>query len=464
MPSEHSVHEPRRGMGVASSFESGGMGVAPGHSLKRNVLYALIGNGVLNVSRFAVIALLAKFAGAEIQGTFTYTSIAWAVPVVLFCGLELRAAFVADAGGEFAFGVYRALRTVGMGVASVLLLGVVLWITRSEARGPLVWMMLAICAGRIVFHQAEIYWGVYQRRERLDLMAWSNALRGLAMLAPFAVLLVWPQLASRGEPRKATPEHLMQVAAWAFSIYVVAWAAIWWFYDRRLVVGHADVDLSWNWSALAKLAKQTLPLGLVFLLINLCETVTQWFVKRAAGSEGWAELGYFGAMRYVTLGATFLMVQVSTAAGNRLANYYQRDMGSFVRLATKLVGMAIALGGTILVATWLFGEWFLRAVYTVRYAEHYREFLILVLAQAVALPAVVFGFATTHMRQFWIQVPVQVSVLTVTAIAGALLVQAENPVRGGAWTMLVRAGTQAVLYFGCVLIGIRWRNRIVASR
>jgi O-antigen/teichoic acid export membrane protein len=436
--------------------------VAAGHSLRRNILYALIGNGVLNLGRFAVVVLLAKFAGEEIQGTFTYTSIAWAIPVVLFCGLEARAAFVADAGGEFAFGVYRALRTMGMGIAAAVLLVVVLWITRAEASVSLIWLMLAICAGRIIFHQAEVYWGVYQRRERLDLMAWSNALRGLTMVAPFAILLIWPQIADRSGSHEAMVERRMQVAAWAFSTYVVAWAAIWWFFDRRLVVGHTDVDLSWSWPAIWKLAKQTLPLGLVLLLINLCETVTQCFVKRAAAGEGWTELGYFGAMRYITLGATFLIVQVSTAAGNRLANYYQRDLRSFVRLAAKLTGVAIALGGAILVATWLFGEWLLRVIYTAEYAAHYTDFLVLVLAQAVMLLAAVFGFATTHMRQFWIQVPVQMGVLGITALAAMALVQPENPVRGGAWTMLVRSSTQAVLYFGCVLIGIRWRDRIIA--
>ncbi len=462
MPSEQNVSDTRSGAVATSNLGPGA--AAAGHSLRRNTLYALLGNGALNLGRFAVVVLLAKFASEEIQGTFTYTSIAWAGPVVLFCGLELRAAFVADAGGEFAFGVYRALRTLGMGVAAVVLLAVVLWTTRAEASFTLIWMMLAICAGRIIFHQAEVCFGVYQRRERLDLMAWSNALRGLTLVAPFAILLIWRRVANRSGSPEAAPEHLMQVAAWAFSFCVVAWAAIWWFLDRRLVIGHADVNLSWDWPAVWKLAKQTLPLGLVLLLINLCETVTQWFVKRAAEGDGWTELGYFGAMRFVTLGATFLIVQVSTAAGNRLANYYQRDLRSFLRLAAKLTGIAAALGGAILVAAWVFGEWFLRVVYTAKYAEHYGEFLILVLAQAVVLLAAVFGFVTTHMRQFWIQVPVQMGVLALTAVAAILLVQPENPVRGGAWTMLVRSGAQAGLYFGCVLIGIRWRPRVIARR
>jgi len=223
------------------------------------------------------------------------------------------------------------------------------------------------------------------------------------------------------------------------------------------------MDMRWNWPAVWKLAKQTFPLGLVFLLINLCDTVTQWSIKRAAGDDGWTELGYFGSMRFITLIAMFLVVQVNTAAGNRLANAYQRDLRAFVRLAAKVIGVALVLGLGFLGAAWFHGEWFLRVIYTPEHARHYPEFLILVSAQAIVLLAAVFGAVTTYMRQFWIQVPVHVSVLAITAVAATLLVQPEDPVRGGAWTELARSATQAVLYLGCVLIGIRWRNRITGA-
>lgn len=446
----------------AADPELPGVFIAPGHSLRRNLVYAILGNGLLNLCRLAVVVILAKFATAEVQGTFVYASVALAAPVVLFCGLELRAAFVADAGGEFGFGIYRALRNLGMLAAGVVLLVVVLTITRHERSFALTAVMLAVCAGRIAFHLAEVYWGVYQRRERLDLLAWSNSLRGLAMLLPFVVLFVLPRLGRAADQPLETPPALV-LAAWAAGSYAVAWGAIWWFFDRRRVVGQADVDLSWNWPAIGRLLQQTLPLGLVFLLINLCETVTHWFVKRAGSGAGWSELGYFGAMRFVTLAATFLIVQVGTAAGNRLANYYQKDYHAFLRLAGKVTGVALAIGLGILVAVWLLGEWFLRVVYTAEYAAHYQGFVILALAQVFALLAAVFGFVTTHMRQFWIQVPVQLLVLGTTAITAGLLIRPEDPVYGGAWTTVVRSGAQAVLYLGCVLIGLRWRDRILAG-
>lgn len=438
--------------------------IAHGHSLRRNVFYALLGNGALHVARFVVLVLLAKLTRREVVGSYSYANIALAAPIVLFFGLELRVAFVADAGGEFAFGVYRKLRAIGMGVSAVVLAAAVLWVTRSAESIALIWLMLAVCADRIALHLAEVDFGLYQRRERLDLLAWSNGLRGLTMLACFAVPLLWVRAADGTSAWTADTARLTQAAAWGASAQVVAWLAIWWLFDRRRVVGRPDVDLSWTWAALGRLARQTLPLGLVFLLINLCETVVQWFVKRAAGGDGWAELGSFGAMRYVTLAATFLIVQVNQAASNRLANYYQQDLRSFLRLALKITAVAVLIGAGMLLATWLLGAWFLRVVYTPEYAAHAREFVILMLAQAIVLLVAVFGSVTTQMRQFWIQVPVQLTVLGVTAGAAALLVQPANPVLGGAWTMLARSLTQVVLYLGCVALGIRWRERILAVR
>ncbi len=463
MSPELPVQDDARGGEANANAIVPGAADSRGNSIKRNIVYAVLGNGLLNLSRLAVLALLAKLVSTEIQGIYTYTMIALAGPVVLFCGLELRAAFVADAGSEFTFGTYRALRTVGMGIAGVVLLAIVLWHTRNDASTPLIWMMLAICAGRIVFSLADIYWGVYQRRERLGLMAWSNALRGVTLLVPFVLLFRWLPAWGVIDLSERDPGRLMQLAAGAISLYVVAWGAICWFFDRRLVIGPGDMDMRWDWREVWKLAKQTFPLGLVFLLINLCETVTQWSIKRASGGDGWAELGYFGSMRFITLVAMFLVIQVNTAAGNRLANAYQRDLRTFVRLAVKVTGVALGLGVAFLGAAWFHGEWFLRTLFTPEHADHYPEFLILVFSQAIVLLAAVFGTVTTYMRQFWIQVPVHITVLAITAISAMLLVGPENPVRGGALTELVRSLSQAVLYLGCVLIGIRWRNRITKS-
>jgi len=421
-------------------------------SLRRNLVYALIGNGLLNLCRVLAVVILAKYASAAIQGTYTYASIALAAPVVLFCGLELRAAYVADAGGEFTFGTYRLLRYLGMAVAAVVLLVVGLWITRHDPDLARARLILAVCAGRVVFGLAEVYWGVYQRRERLDLLAWSNALRGVVLLVPFVALAVLA-------PRCDSPRELLDLVTAAVLAYVLGWAVVWLLFDRRKVRRWGGVDFAWDFAALARLARQTLPLGLIVLLINLCETLTQWYVKHAAGAAAWSELGYFGALRILTLGAMFVVVQLGTAAGNRLATYYQSDLPAFKRLAWRITLVAAAIGLLLVLAAWLFGAPLLRAMYTAAYAEHARALNILVAGQSVALLAAVFGFITTHMRRFWIQVPIHLGVLAATGLAGYVLIGADDPVLGGAWTTFVRNVTQAVLYLACVWWGVVARHR-----
>ena len=289
---------PKRESAAATSVRSG-------YSIRRNVVYAVLGNGVLNLSRLAVLALLAKHASTEIQGIYTYTTIALASPVILFCSFELRSAFVSDTRGEFSFGTYRALRGLGMLVAGLVLVGVVFWQSNGRFDPLLIWMMLAICAGKLAFTQAEVYWGVYQRRERLGLMAVSNALRGVTMLLSFVVLFRWLPGLGLIELSQSDSTQRMRLPAWAISIYVLVWMLICRCFDRRMAFAQGDVDPHWQWSGLWKLAKQTFPLGLVFLLINLCDTVTQWSIKHTAGDAEWKELGYFGAMRFITLVAMF---------------------------------------------------------------------------------------------------------------------------------------------------------------
>ncbi len=421
-------------------------------SLRRNILYAVLGTGLFNLCRLGVVVLLAKFTTVEIVGQFDY-ALAISAPVVLFFGLQLRGAFVADAANQFTFGSYRTLRVVGMAVAGAVLLPIIAWKARSEPSLIFIVILAGVCLGRIVEHVAEIYWGVYQKRERLSLLAWSAVLRGVAMLAPFAVLLPLYHVWSEHDAPAA--DRLADMTAWAVLVYVVGWALVFWLFDRRRVVGRPDVKPSWDWAAVRKLAVQTLPLGLVILLITLCESVPRFVIEGQA--NGKAMLGYFGPLAYVTLAGTLIVNQACVAAGNRVARSYQSDLAAFLRLGTKLTGLALGLGVAMLVAALLFGKWFLRILYTPEYADYFDAFLILVVAQGVLLLAVVFGAMSTYMRLFWIQVPVQVVVLASTTLAAWLLIPGD-PVHGGAWTALVRAATQAGLCALCVLFGILRRR------
>ncbi len=419
----------------------------PHASVRRNLRYALLGNGLLNVCRFGVIGILANFASAQAVGSFYFAAIALSAPIVMFCGLELRAAFMADVQQVYPFGAYRALRQVGMGLAGLVLLAVIGFQALREP-WELALLMALVCGGRVVFQLAEVEWGLMQRHERFDLIARSNAIRGLMMIAPFALLV--PTTYYLAGPEQTTIAVLV-----AGAIYVTGWTGVWYFHDRGYVLAYPEAAPRRDPALLRRLAARAFPMGLVILILALCESVPAWYLERTPAAR--AAVGYYGALKIITLGASFLIVQVGNAAGNRLAITYQSDLAAFTRLAVRLTLVAVALGGGLLAAAYLVGRPFLDLIYPADYAAYYPEFVILVGAQSIFLVGSIFGFVTTHMGRFWVQVPVQLTILAVTVIGSHILIPSD-PVRGAAWVVVIRALVQASLYFLCVVGGVRARR------
>jgi hypothetical protein len=209
---------------------------------------------------------------------------------------------------------------------------------------------------------------------------------------------------------------------------------------------------------LGALALQALPLGVVALIINLCDSFPRVVIERQP--DGRALLGYFGALAYITLAGNLVVIQASTAAANRLALFYRQDFRAFLRVGARLAGTAAAIGSGVLIVTVLFGRWILSTLYTVDYARFETEFRIIVVAQCLALLTNVFGAATTQMRLFWLQVPAQAMTLLCTVAAAVVLIPGPHPVLGAAQTLLVRAVVQFVLYGACVGLGLarRWEG------
>ncbi len=425
--------------------------------LLASTAYAIAGQAFFHACQLGVLVLLAKCAGPEIQGQYLL-GMALVAPIVLFFGLELRGALVSDAGNQFTFGTYRTLRNIALAVAGLALATVLLWQGRTEHRPASLLILAGVFAARLVWAWADIGWGVFQRRERLDLLAASVVLRGTTLLLPFAVLLPLCAWIDRA-PTPSGAGRCASAAAAGAILGALGAAAALWFFDRPRVARSSAPQSAWgpSWtgSAVWALARQTFPLGVVALVINLCDNYPRLLFDRLP--DGKAQLGYFGALAYVTLAGNLVILQAAAAAANRLAIYYQTDRQAFLRLGAWLTGLALAVGGVVLLGAWFFGAWILRWLYTAEYAQYEREFRIIVGAHCLALLTNVFGAATTQMRLFWVQVPVQILTLTATIIAANLLIPA-SPVRGAAYTALVRAAVQLVLYAGCLSLGLLWHR------
>lgn len=422
--------------------------IAPPASLRRGAIAVLLGNGVFNLCRIGVIVLLAKFAGEAVLGEFNH-AVALSAPIVIALALELRSVYVADARDATPFAVYLALRTFGMCIAAAALL---LWTLPYLFTGGnlALWFILAGgCIAKVLLHQADIYWGVYQKAERLDLLAWANALRGLVMFAAFATCIVVARAASTDATRD---QSIAMAAAVATLIQVAGWALITLLMERRFAKRYVASPPTWTWQELRTLAFQALPLALAVGVVSLADNVPLLLIRAQEGGRD--ALAYYGALLYVPMAAQFIVIQFGNAATNRLAQTFQHDIRRFRKLAALLILGSVGVGATAVAIVWLLGDPLLRVLYSPAYVPHYPSFVIIVLAQAILLPGAILGFIVTQMRMFWAQVPLQLTVLLVTLAASLWLIPGD-PIRGAAHALLIRAITQTTLYAAAALFALR---------
>lgn len=143
-------------------------------SLRRNFSWTLVGNGIFAACQWAMLMTLAKLGTPEMVGEFGL-ALAITTPIVLFANLSLRTVQVTDARDDYRFGHYLALRLAGMASASAVILALVL--VSNYPRG-LAAVILMITLSKLFDSLSDIFYGLIQRRERMDLIARSRILQG----------------------------------------------------------------------------------------------------------------------------------------------------------------------------------------------------------------------------------------------------------------------------------------------
>lgn len=428
----------------------------PGRSLRSNVAFAVAGMGFYGLCQLLVPMLLAKFTTSAILGNYFF-ALAISTPIVLLFALELRAVFVSDVRNEFSFGAFKRLRAWTLSLAAICLLGVLAGCAAAGWSGGLLLQMGGVFAGKLLWSYAELGWGVFNRRERLDLTAGATMLRGATLLVPYALMLplAWV-LGGENAPSDET------MAWWAGACTVMTaagWVLLQRVYDARWISYRNDLRYGCEAGQVRRLAARSAPMGFVSMAVNLNDSFPR-IVLHQVGSA--VQLGYFGAIATLAPVGQLIVVQAVNAAANRIAIAYREDTRRFFRIVGKLLGLAAGVGVAMLAMTLLVGGPLLTWLFKPEYAEHAPEFRLLMGAQVLALVTAVLGLTATQMGLFWPQVPAQVATLGATLAAALMLIPAD-PVRGAALTAVVRAAVQFLAYLACVTWGLS-KNHSGSSR
>ena len=389
----------------------------PRISLRANFVATFVGNALFAASQWAVLSLIAKLGNNEMLGQYAL-ALAIVTPVTQFSHLNLRAVLATDIAERHPFGDYLAVRlgttALGLAVVSALALS-------SPFMWPVRAAVLALGFALSVDNLSDVYYGLLQRRERMDQIAWSMTVRGLLSVAALGVTL-W-----------LTRSLLAGVVALA-----VARTAVLLVYDRPTASAGEPLRTS-GLRAQVAVFRTSLPLGIVLMLIALTGTLPRYAIEQRLGT---AALGSFAAVAsFMTVGGTIVNA-LGQAATPRLAGYFSaRDMRRFRRLAWQLTGLACLVGVIGVAAALALGPMVLGLVYRPTYAAHAGLLVWVMGAGLFSYVSGVLGYVITSARKFTVQVPLLVIAAGSSAIASWTLVRWLG-LNGGAATLATVAFVQ----------------------
>jgi O-antigen/teichoic acid export membrane protein len=396
-------------------------------SLRRNVAWALVGNVVYAGSQWAMLVILAKLTSPMAVGQFAL-GLALTAPIVLLLNLQLRAAQATDARGHYQFGDYLALRlaTVGLTfvtvVAAVLVLGY-----RRETALVVAGIALAKCAESIT----DIFHGLFQRRERMDLIAKSGMAKSALSLAAFYGGL-----------------YLGHHVAWGVAGLALAWTAMLVGYDipqaRRLARQDSGGRLSlrprWRRRSIGPLVRVTLPLGIGAMLLALNVNLPRYFVEHLLGERS---LGIYAALAYFVVAGSTVVSAIGESAVPRLANYHAHgDSAAYRTLVGKLLLAASVIGALGVIVTMAGGRLLLQWVYGPDYAAAAPVFVWIMVAGLLMYIAVVLGYGLVAARRFPEQLLLLICTALVTVGTCAILIPRWG-LAGAAYSLLAAAAVDA---------------------
>jgi O-antigen/teichoic acid export membrane protein len=353
-------------------------------STRRNFSWALLGNGFYGLCQLGMIAALAKLGDPAMVGQFML-ALAICAPVFLLSSLQLRTVQATDARETFSFDEYSALRVRTVSLAFLAVAAIVM-----GAGYPLTVSLaiLGMAAAKALESLSDLYYGLFQQRERLDRVAISLLIKGAVSLAGLAGGV-----------------YLTGSVLGAVAGLAAAWAVVLLVYDipsvRRMRCAAAGTTIERperlaRKAALRKLFLLSLPLGWVALLVSLRVNVPRYFLS---GMLGDSALGVFAALAYFMVLGSRVVHCLGQAASSRLAQHWARGDGrGFLRLSLQVSSLCLALGLAALVLAVVLGEEILGLLYGPEYAQEAPVFVILMVAGLCECLSVAFQYLMSAAR------------------------------------------------------------------
>ncbi len=398
----------------------------PRLSLHARVTWSIVANTARALTQAGYLFVFAQIGSLEMAGQYAL-GIAVTAPIFMFLNLGLRQLQGTDTNREFDFGDYLGLRilTTGLGIllvsAVVVLMGCP-WVTSL--------IILVVAGSRSIEAVADTFYGLFQQRERNDLIAISQGIKSVASLGTLALVL-W-------------------ITESVFDALVAAALA-------RLMLFFV-CDLPWsraieclkpklNINNIKRLRSVAVPLGLVAMFLSLSANIPRYFIATYQGERA---LGIYAVVELFLQLVLVVTISIQQATSARMARSYIEGGDKFRRHLSFLLVAGVAWGALATLAAYGCGNWVL-AVFLGDESTSYHGALTLLVSATIAINLRCFLGATMVIMRHTRTQAFVTAASTVATLALAWLLIPQFSITGAAWTTLLSGIVFSVLTATAIL-------------
>jgi O-antigen/teichoic acid export membrane protein len=336
----------------------------PRLSLRANFSWTFIGNLIYALSQWGILISLAKLGNPGTVGQFVL-GLAITGPLFMFFSLELSNVQAADAIHQHSFNQYFSLRLFTTVLALLATIGIAIGLNYNIE----VWaVVVGIGIKTSIESISDIIFGLFQQQERMNYVATSLVLKGIASLAVFIIAVFLTNSLLYGIA------GLIIVFGAILIIYDIPTAmSVLKFTSKPSIQRNAifkEFMPKFDSSQIRKIGSLTwvtIPLAFTALLISLQTNIPRYFIERHHGE---AMLGIFAALAYFERGGKLVMHALGRSVTARLSRYFiAAEYRAFFFLILKLASIGIILGTIGLLMSLFAGEFILRIFYRSEYVE-----------------------------------------------------------------------------------------------
>ena len=378
-------------------------------TLRLNVVLTALGNAVYSGCQFGIFVVLAKLNLTEEAGRLAY-ALALTAPIFLFFQMQMRVLLASDATGEYAFSDYFMLRLETTSLAMLVTLALSMYVANSFQT---LLIILGIGLSKYVEGLSDIFYGVAQAKERMDVISRSVAVRGMLFL-----LII------------CGSAYVSKTIVWGCLILPFGWAAVFFYHDKSCGKKLLGTDLpifemnAFRSSRLRELAALGLPLGLVMALAVLTSSTPRYYIQHFSGS---VQLGIYASISYLAVAGRLLVGAIGNSATARLTLYWNLgNRRGFIILLIKMISFCWAIGVLGVAIAALAGKGLLRLLFNSDYSQYVDVMVWIMGGTIFAYMATTLGFALTVIRSLYVQAGTSILVLSVINLVCVLKVPVEG--------------------------------------